>query len=217
MLTNTELNDVNLVRAINTKVIPVAAYPMNVYKFTGRELKELDQVIKRELRLKNMLGKQSSNERLYLRREDVGRGIKSLKDIYKETRLRVACYIACSENKWISAAWRRENAKEDNSILEEAMKTMEDVGVEIQFEEGNIRIDGELIYGGWKPVWKRLKEKLKKVVKKQRIEQFRTKEQQIELYREQERECHVWLSRNLNPGKTAAIILMLEQMVEARS
>ena len=30
MLTNTELNDVNLVRAIYTKVIPVAAYPMNV-------------------------------------------------------------------------------------------------------------------------------------------------------------------------------------------
>ena len=62
MLTNTELNDVNLVCAINTKVIPVAAYPMNVCKFTGGELKELNQVIKRELRLKNMLGKQSSNE-----------------------------------------------------------------------------------------------------------------------------------------------------------
>ena len=30
MLTNTKLNDVNLVHAINTKVIPVAAYPMNV-------------------------------------------------------------------------------------------------------------------------------------------------------------------------------------------
>ena len=46
MLTNTELNDVNLVHAINTGVIPVTAYPMNVCKFTGGELKELDQVIK---------------------------------------------------------------------------------------------------------------------------------------------------------------------------
>ena len=35
MLTNTELNDVNLVRSINMKVIPVAAYPMNICKFTG--------------------------------------------------------------------------------------------------------------------------------------------------------------------------------------
>ena len=49
-MTNTELNDINLVRAINTKVIPVAAYLMNVCKFNGEELKELDQVTKRELR-----------------------------------------------------------------------------------------------------------------------------------------------------------------------
>ena len=99
MLANTELNNVNLVRAINTKVIPVAAYPMNVCKFTDGELKKLDQVMKREMRSKNMIGKQSSDERLYLIRQDGGRGIKSLRDIYKETRLRVACYMACLENK----------------------------------------------------------------------------------------------------------------------
>ena len=41
MLTNTKLNDVNLKCAINAKVIPVAAYPMNVCKFTSGELNEL--------------------------------------------------------------------------------------------------------------------------------------------------------------------------------
>ena len=178
MLTNTELNDVTLVRAVNMKAIPVADYPINVCKFTDGELKELDQVIKRELRSKNMLGKQSSNERLYLRREDYGREIKLLKDIYKETRLKVAYYMACSENKWISAAWRRENTKEDNSIVEEAMKTMEDVGVEIQIAEGNIQVDEELIDGGWKPAWKRLKKTLRKGVKNQMIEEYGKKEQQ---------------------------------------
>ena len=45
IMTNTELNDVNLVRPINTKVIPVAAYPMKVCKFNGGELKELEQEI----------------------------------------------------------------------------------------------------------------------------------------------------------------------------
>ena len=113
--------------------------------------------------------------------------------------------MACSENKWINAAWRREYTKEENSIVEEAMKTMEYIGVEIQFEEGAIRIDGELINGGWKPVWKRLKEKLKKGVKNQRIEKYGTKEQRSKLYIGQEQECHVWLPQNLNPGKTAAI------------
>ena len=38
---------------------------------------------------------------------------------------------------------------------------MEDVEVEIQFEEGNIQIDGELIEERWKPAWKEMKEKLK--------------------------------------------------------
>ena len=47
MLTKTELNDVNL-RAINAKVIPVAACVMNICKFNNGEMKELDQVIKRE-------------------------------------------------------------------------------------------------------------------------------------------------------------------------
>ena len=78
---------------------------------------------------------------------DGERGIRSLKYICKETRLRVTSYMACSENKWISPAWRKENIKEENSIVERAMKTMEDVGVEIQFEKGNISIDGELIDG----------------------------------------------------------------------
>ena len=48
MLLNTELNDINLVRATNAKVTPVAAYPMNVCKFSKGELEELDQVIKRK-------------------------------------------------------------------------------------------------------------------------------------------------------------------------
>ena len=71
-----------------------------------------------------------------------------MRDIYKETTLRVACYMACLQNKWIKAAWRRENTKEENSIVEEAIKTMEDVEVEIQFEEDNIVIDGKLIEEG---------------------------------------------------------------------
>ena len=75
--------------------------------------------------------------------------------------MRVACYMACSENRWISAAWKRETVKEENSIIDEVIQTVKDVGVEIEFEEGNIHIDGELINQGCKLAWKKLKEKLK--------------------------------------------------------
>ena len=124
-----------------------------------------------------------------------------MKDIYKETRLRVACYMTCSENKWISTTWKRENTKGENSIVEEAMKTMDNVGVEIQFEESNIWIDGDLIDGGWKPTRNRLREKLKKRVKNQRVENYETEEHQSKQYRRQEQKCHVWLFQNLNSGK----------------
>ena len=73
MLINKELNDINLVHVINAKVIPVADYLMNVCKFSIGELKELDQVIKLEMRSSNILGKQGSDERLYLKRADGGR------------------------------------------------------------------------------------------------------------------------------------------------
>ena len=45
-LLNAELYDKNLIRAINNKVMPVAAYVMNVCNFSKGELEELDQMIK---------------------------------------------------------------------------------------------------------------------------------------------------------------------------
>ena len=108
LLTKTELNDANLIQTINKKVIPVAAYAMNVCKFSTGELDKLDQVIKRKLRQKNMLGRQASNERLYLKRAKGERGLKSLRETYKETRLRVVCYMVKSAKPCIKAAWRRD-------------------------------------------------------------------------------------------------------------
>ena len=81
LLMKSELNDENLIQVINSKVIPVAAYPMNVCKMTKDELNELDQIVKRELRKSSMLGKQASDEQLYLKRDQGGRGLKSIRDI----------------------------------------------------------------------------------------------------------------------------------------
>ena len=117
-----------MIRAINTKVILVAAYPMNVCTFTKTELTELDQIIKRELRQNDMLGRQSSDERLYMKISAGGRGLKSLREVYEETRLQVACYMVTSESIWIKAAWRSETMRESNSVKCEAIGTMKAVG-----------------------------------------------------------------------------------------
>ena len=46
-----------------------------------------------------MLGRQASDEQLYMKRKDGGRGLKSLREVYEETRLRVGCYLFVSDNK----------------------------------------------------------------------------------------------------------------------
>ena len=53
-------------------------------------------------------------------------------------------------------------------------------------------------------------------VKARRIESYESKEQQSKLFRDQEQECHLWLSQNRNQRKTAAIMVVIEQMVEMR-
>ena len=120
LLTKTELNDENLMTAINSKVVPVAAYTMNICHFTQAELSELDQIIKRELKEKSMLGRQSSEEMLCLKREKRERGLKSLRHAYREMKLRIACYMEKSKSPWIQVAWEREKEKEYVPIRREA-------------------------------------------------------------------------------------------------
>ena len=102
IITRTELDDKNLVKAINTKAVPVAAYRMNFCIFTQSELTELDQVIKRDLRT---TGKQWT---IVHERKNGARRLKSLRQVYEETRLRVGCYVFVSDNRWIKEAGKQE-------------------------------------------------------------------------------------------------------------
>ena len=79
--------------------------------------------------------------------------MKSLRDTYKETRLRVACYMTKSTSRWIEAAWRREAIKEENKIVVKSVKMMEEVGVKLRFEGKLIRLGNEVIDEEieWKP------------------------------------------------------------------
>ena len=217
MFPKTELNDNNLIKAINTKVIPVAAYPVNVCKFTKAELNELDLVVKRELRKCNMLGRQSSDKRLYLKRNVVGRGLKSLRDVFVETRLRVACYMVKSSNKWIKAAWKRELLKETNSRKDDAIASMHAVGTVLDFEEDCILLDGERIEKDWKLTWRGIKARLKKSVEQKWREEYLDKQMQSKIFRKQDESRNLWLRQDLTPRKTASVMTMLEQMVETKS
>ena len=65
-LTDKQLYERNLVKAINTSLIQGARYVMNVCNFTKKQLDKLDEVIKQDLRKAKMHGMQVSDERLYM-------------------------------------------------------------------------------------------------------------------------------------------------------
>ena len=117
-LTELELYDKNLIRAIKCGVIPVAAYTMNVIRFSKAELNEFDMILKRELRNKIMLGMLSSDERLYMSRKLGGRGLISFRDVYEKTKVRVVTYMAKSP----SVKLGRENAEVNTVHLNEKLR-----------------------------------------------------------------------------------------------
>ena len=134
MLVNTELTD--SIYAINVKVIPIVVYSINLCKFSKANWTSWSRP------LKGKSDQSSSDKKLYLNREDGGRGLKSIQDVYKETRLRVACYMSKSENMWIQAACRRETLKVENAVMIGAQTTMEEVGMRLKFEDNAIQLDG---------------------------------------------------------------------------
>ena len=58
-----------------------------------------------------------------------------------------------STSRWIEAAWRRETIKEENTIIVESVKMMEEVGVRLRFEGKSIRLGDKVIdeEREWKP------------------------------------------------------------------
>ena len=82
-----------------------------------------------------MLGKQGNDETLYLKREDGKRGLESMRDIYNEIRLRVACYMSKSENRWTQPTWRMETLKVENGAMTEARTTIGEVAMRLKFDD----------------------------------------------------------------------------------
>ena len=213
-LVQQDLYDKDLIKAINETVIPVAGYVMNVCTFTKQKLDELDKAIKKILRDNKMHGRQASDERLYMRRENGGRGLKNMKDLYEETKVRVACYMTHSESAWIKTAWRREFQKEGKSIKSEAEDALREVGENVEFFLDHVKIQGIAQAGDWRKIWKKLKTKIKERREELRIENYKSKNMQSEHYKGFDMESHQWLKCNIDARKVSAIINMQEQMIE---
>ena len=156
---------------------------MNVVNLGKGDLDELDKIVKGLLRREGFHGRQSSDERLYAKRRDGGRGLKSFKEVYNETKTWVACYMATSTNEWIRLAWRNETRKEQTSLKKEAEKAMRGIDAIVSFDEGAVTI-GEERTTEWKAGWKNLKKILNEGQKRNKQRSFEEKELQSEVPRQ---------------------------------
>ena len=215
-LAKLQLNDKNLMKAINCRVIPVAVYVMNVCNLRKNEVERLDRIMKKTLWREGYHGRQAGDKRLYMMRDMGGRGWKSFNDVYKETKVRIACYMSQSKNEWIKAAWENEVRKEQTSVKKEADEAMLSAGEKVEFEIGYVQWK-ETRYENWKETWKRLKGRLEEGTQAERRRSLESKKLQSKVFKAQGKEDHSWLRCNTDPRKTAAIFNMREQMIETRT
>ena len=217
LLTSTKLYEKNLIKAINRRVIPVAGYVMNVCTFNRKQLDDLDKLIKSELRDSGMHGRQASDERLYLRMGNGGRGMKSIKDVYEETKVRVACYMAYQESPWIKAAWENEVRKDGKSMPRDVNDILRDYCSSMEICEDGMYESGVKVVGTWRDIWVKTKGMMREGCTEHRINTYLEKRIQSNIYKDLDESCHQWMKCNMDPKKVSVIINMQEQMVETRA
>ena len=99
--------------------------------------------------------------------------MKTFKEVYDETKTRVAYYMATATNEWIRVAWRNKSQKEQISLKKEAEKGVRKVEVTVSLDERSVVI-GEESYTEWKEGWKELKKILIEGKKRKEIRQRRS-------------------------------------------
>ena len=104
--------------------------------------------------------------------KDGVRGIKSLREVYEETRLRLGCHIFVSDNRWIKEVWKQEARKGCNSIKDKIILTMQTKCKRIQSEGEDVKLKGKILEREFKPIWKQVKKCFKKGSLENRLEQY---------------------------------------------
>ena len=100
----TKLNGGNLVKAINTWAIPLLRYSAAFLDWRKSELQDLDKKTRKLLTMHNGLHPKSNVDRIYIPREEGGRGLISVEDCVESVTLGLERYINDSDERLIKAA-----------------------------------------------------------------------------------------------------------------
>ena len=79
---------------------------------------------------------------IYISIEHGGGGVKSFKDFYKDTKIKVACYMTYQESEWIQTAWKKETMEDSKSLNRDVTETLVVYGINAVFNNEGVHHKG---------------------------------------------------------------------------
>ena len=138
LVLKSELNALNRIEAINTLAIPVVTYSFNIINWQMSEIQRMDRKTRKLLTMERMHHPKSDVDRLYLPRDQGGRGLTQLEMTYKTTTIGLYHYLNTSKDMLMALVLKHEKNKKLYSVHKEAHKFERQLEVpEIQQHENS--------------------------------------------------------------------------------
>ena len=144
VVSKSELNSKNKVQAYNELVVAKLTYTFGVVKWTRQELEDLDVMGRKIMNMARCLHPRSAIERLYISRDEGGRGLLNVTEMHDRISVGLAVYTCSSDSKFMESVKEHELAKWAGTRIKECVTTLERYGIEATITEGgSLLIDGE--------------------------------------------------------------------------
>ena len=134
------LSDENRVRASNQFALPVVSYVMWTQTWPLAELRRVDREARRIIVENGSKHPLSSTALLYLQREQGGRGLQSVEEVYKATKVKAALKLYSNEDPTMIAVRQFEEQYTrtgHQSLLKDAIKYADELGIALNLTYPN--------------------------------------------------------------------------------
>ncbi|KAL1457390.1 hypothetical protein WDU94_007628 [Cyamophila willieti] len=117
-------------RAINTIAVPLMTYSFGIIDWLREDIKNIDRKTRKLLTSGKMHHPKDDVDRLYIKRQDGGRGLLELESMYEMAILGLHAYIQEEKDKLVKIIKEQEVTRRKFGISKEAAKIMEKYQVE---------------------------------------------------------------------------------------
>ena len=125
LLLESKLNGGNVIRAINTWAVAVLRYSGGILDWTKEELQNMDRKTRKIMTINHALHPRANVARLYLPRNEGGRGLKSTEETIRTEEHGLSDYIKCEEKGYNRLLKKLTRAKTKMEYQDQQKETKE--------------------------------------------------------------------------------------------